>query len=374
METADEEVQRYVAALLKDDELVVKQMVESHSSRYRFTLAALALFHKLGFLRKPPHIGKFLNVIEIVWAIVKGSARKQPKVERGDDDAMISLLGKELSKMCDRPRVLMNLCLPSMRFCFAVLKATFHGECLVHKKKQILFAELFKALNDFGLDLRKGEANEDSDKGAITEPVDIEEPPSLREAMLPMKVESIGVRTAEGLAELQAAHKRSLDAALADRPKRRRTIDTSRGKNLGDLEVGDWVYYQGQTKNKFVNAFVMGHNANGTIHLDVKPEANPAFVAIPSLRTPAHVRAEVAKAKAEMQAKKAAEKAAAKAAQGAVPDEEGEVHTPADAPDVDLEFAGARVIRWDWDPEGPCWEVLLDRDCEVLTRMVWPKD
>ena len=66
METADEEVQRYVAALLKDDELVVKQMVESHSSRYRFTLAAVALFHKLGLLRTPPYIGKFLNVIEIV--------------------------------------------------------------------------------------------------------------------------------------------------------------------------------------------------------------------------------------------------------------------------------------------------------------------
>ena len=124
----------------------------------------------------------------------------------------------------------------------------------------------------------------------------------------------------------------------------------------------------------FVNAFVLGHNADGTIHLDVKPQANPAFVVIPSLRTPAHVRAEVAKAKAEMQAKKAAQKAAAKAAQGAVPDEEGEVHTPADAPDVDLEFDGARVIRWDWDPEGPCWEVLLDRGGEVLTRMVWPKD
>ena len=224
-----------------------------------------------------------------------------------------------------------------------------NAACLVRKKKQILFAELFKALNDFGLDLRKGEANEDSDKGAITEPVDIEEPPSLREAMLPMKVESIGARTAEELAELQAAHKRSLDAALADRPKRRRTIDTSRGKNLRDLEVGDWVYYQGQTKGKFVNAFVMGHNANGTIHLDVKPEASPAFVVIPSLRTPAHVRAEVAEAKAEMQAKKAAEKAAAKAAQGAVPDEEGEVHTPADAPEAALEFDGARVLDLHWD-------------------------
>ena len=86
------------------------------------------------------------------------------------------------------------------------------------------------------------------------------------------------------------------------------------------------------------------------------------------------MRAEVAKAKAEMQAKKAAEKAAAKAAQGAVPDEEGEVHTPADAPEAAFFFDGARVLDWHWDPEGPCWEVQLDRDGEVLFSMVWPED
>ena len=80
------------------------------------------------------------QVPQFVWAIIKGSARKLPAEDRDDDASAIAALESELSKMCERPRVLTNLCLPSMRFCLAVLKAVFHGERLVHKKKQVLFA------------------------------------------------------------------------------------------------------------------------------------------------------------------------------------------------------------------------------------------
>ena len=262
-----------------------------------------------------------------------------------------------------------NLCLTSMRFRIAALKAVFHGERLVRKKKQVLFAELFKALNDFGLDLRKGEAVDNTDKEAITEPVDIEEPPSLIDAMIPKKIETVKVRTAKELEDVKAAHQLHMDAVLGGRPKRRRKVETYGTKTLGDLICADWVYYTSTRAGEVLNAHVLRHNENGTIDLNIKKNAQPGNIDRPEVKNPVSVQAAAQLRKVQKREERKALRKAKKAAAAAFDKPSGSQEAPSE-----IWFAGAKVLGWRWDADGPCWEVDVERDGGALVRMVWPED
>ena len=380
LECVDPAVQQHVTALMLEDVLELKRRVELNSSRYRYTLPAQAVeLAKLGFKWTPPQIGKFLNVSEIEWPIVKTGARKLPKEARENDDAIIAALNAEMAKLCARPRVLTNICLPSMRFCYSVLKAVFHGEAVVYKSKQVLFVELFKALNDFGIDLGKGEANDNSDNGAVHEPIDIEEPPSLAKAMFPMRVEDRfkaieNMKDEKQLEDEKAEHQQHLQKVLVDRPKRRRTLDTYMNKTLGDLQCGDWVYYTSQSTGRVWNAYFLRHNADGTLDLDCKKRAMPHNIERPTVTTPAKAEAAIALRKLEVREAQKAERKAKKESGKAFKE-----HVGASAPSINeggklqLEFAGAPVLGWEWDPTCAQWEVTLQRD-EVVIRLVDPED
>ncbi len=79
------------------------------------------------FLWTPPCIGKWLNIIEELWHLVKSRARVSiPIPDRNKDSEVKAGLYRELVSACTKHRQLQNTLLNSMRFCFAVVKATFH--------------------------------------------------------------------------------------------------------------------------------------------------------------------------------------------------------------------------------------------------------
>ena len=68
----------YAAFLYSLREVDLRNMVAESEfvSDKKYELVALAEECGLMVLRTPPHVGKYLNPIEIVWSIVKARARK----------------------------------------------------------------------------------------------------------------------------------------------------------------------------------------------------------------------------------------------------------------------------------------------------------
>ncbi len=93
--------------------------------------------------------------------------------------------------------VLNNICLPSMRFCFAVLKAVFERVRVTHRRtkeavaKPILFAELYQACVEFGLRIGHEEVDENADNGALPAGIELEMPHALVESLMPKKIKLV---------------------------------------------------------------------------------------------------------------------------------------------------------------------------------------
>ena len=155
----------------------------------------------------PPHVGKYLNPIEIVWSIVKARARKLRPELRKNNTILKAELRNQLCRIGDERGILLNICLPSMRFAFAILKAVFQSIRVVHKRtrdataKPILFAELYEACVEFGMRVGHEEVDEHADEGRMPAGIEVEPPLGLADAMLPQKIRM--VRTMAELHGLQ---------------------------------------------------------------------------------------------------------------------------------------------------------------------------
>ena len=317
------------------------------------------LDHGFKFLWTPPYIGKWLNIIEELWNIVKSKARVNiPIPDRNKDPKVKAGLYEELVGACTQHRQLQNTLLNSMRFCFASVKATFHGLRVVYKGKPVLFQELHESFHDFGCQLLQGEADELSDPLMAPQGVELVEPRTLATDQLPRGIqktlptmEKISTAAAEHAVSIQQA-KRAVRKPLGPQPPKT------------DIGVGSWVLYWSKTNNRYAHSHVRKVNEDGTLDLNTKSKAKRENIKLPHVQ---HVPPKPPGA--PRAAKKAKAKPQAAAAAGDA--------TPVDfmyEPPAGAVFAGAPVVSLEWDPEGENWEVGLLRDGDVLTRLVSPGD
>ena len=83
----DTALEEYELDLQQEDVLDLRRRIDREASMVQWELKQLALNNGMLFLFTPPYVGKFLNPIEIVWAITKGRARRNiPISERKSDD------------------------------------------------------------------------------------------------------------------------------------------------------------------------------------------------------------------------------------------------------------------------------------------------
>ncbi len=275
-----------------EDLLDLRKRVDHESSDIRWLLHKLALDAGLRFIWTPPYIGKLLNMIEILWSISKRRLRKLlTKADRANDAAIIDALERSLGELCQEKLLLDNICLPSMRVAFAVIKAVFRGERVMHTKKPVLFAELFQACCDFGDDLRAHEADEHSDRGALLKGIPFVMPELLVIHGLPTKIEDVFKEDDDGLTLLSPG---KLAAKIEELKKHdedlksnlRRTKRAPATRADSGLKVGDWVHYSSKTTGRIIYARIEGFNANGTIRIDKKPSAVPEKISIPYRSAP----------------------------------------------------------------------------------------
>ena len=107
----------------------LRKQVDAKASRFKYLLVAIAVALGSKFLRKPPYIGKLLNIFEELWNIIKARGRVNLPIADRNNDSKVKLgLRKELVDVCKHHRLLQDTLLNSMRVCFAVMKAVFHGE------------------------------------------------------------------------------------------------------------------------------------------------------------------------------------------------------------------------------------------------------
>ena len=185
--------------LYEQDELYLRDMVDKSefASNIKFELCALAAEYGLIVYWTPPHVGKYLNPIEILWSIVKTRARRLSPEQRKGDSILKRELRGQLSKVGKEHGILLNICLPSMRFCLAILKAVFEGKRLVHKRSlaatetPILFTELHEACKEFGLRIGHEEVDENSAKDHLPDDIELEIPLGLIDAAIPRKVTKV---------------------------------------------------------------------------------------------------------------------------------------------------------------------------------------
>ena len=111
--------------------------------------------------------------------------------ERSSDAKAIAALKLELATVCAEHALLDNICLPGFRFAFAVLKAAFHAERVLHKEKPILFAELYQTCVKYGGALERGHANEHVDGAVFPAGIELVEPDSLLTSRLPLKATAV---------------------------------------------------------------------------------------------------------------------------------------------------------------------------------------
>ena len=270
----------------------LRHRVDEEASHIRWMLHQLALDAGLRFLWTPPCVGKLLNMIEILWSITKGRLRKLlTKKDRATDASIIAALEKALSDICQEKLLLNNICLPTMRVAFAVLKAVFRGERVMHKKKPVLFAELFTACQEFGDDLRSCEADENSDRGALPSGIPLEMPDSLVLDGLPRKVGDVFAEDEEGATLFSTGKLEKLFEEMRARDDQlkanmRRTKRAPPSGADADMKVGDWVHYCSKSAGKILYARIEGFNPNGTIRIDKKPEAQRGNISIPYRAAP----------------------------------------------------------------------------------------
>ena len=189
----------YAKCMLSRDVLDLRLEVEESPFRSssRFELQAMAEEHGLALVFTPPHVGKYLNPIGLLWSIVKSRSRALPPQVRTIQSKLIGGLRRNLVKIASEKLILNNIMLPSMKFSLALLNAVFLQENLTYarskrgKQKPILVSELFQAAVDFGQDVRRGEANENEDKGAMSDGIDIACPVGLAGAVLPQKLKAV---------------------------------------------------------------------------------------------------------------------------------------------------------------------------------------
>ena len=123
----------------------VKQLAESAGQRLWFT---------------PPHVGKLLSPIELLWATVKWHYKRVPRTDREGDQGSLTKLLEILRRHRD---VTAYVHKPALH-CRAVLLAARDGESLLHKRsagseeKPVLIPELLDTLVRFGREVRRGEA------------------------------------------------------------------------------------------------------------------------------------------------------------------------------------------------------------------------
>ncbi len=181
------------------DACTLRKMVDESpfASVTRRELQSIAEEYGLVVLWTPPHVGKYLNPIEILWSLVKARARRLPAVDRKNDGLLKAELRKQLVGISVEKDILLNICLPSMRFAFAVLKAVFEQDRLLHSRgkrgaaKPVLFAELFHACAEFGRRLGHDEVDEDADKGALPSDIELAPPDALFSEAMPEKIKSV---------------------------------------------------------------------------------------------------------------------------------------------------------------------------------------
>lgn len=136
----------------------------------------LAAEHGLALIWTPPHVGKYLNPIELLWSIIKARGRALDPASRRSEKVLMGALRSHLKGIGKEKHILNNIAIPSMRFCFAILRATFFQERVVHAQtknavaKPILFAELFQACVEFRQGLDSGDFN--ADDGAMPEGIE----------------------------------------------------------------------------------------------------------------------------------------------------------------------------------------------------------
>ncbi len=204
------------AKLLNDQDVITLRDVIDNSefaSDTKFELTSLANEYGLILYWTPPHLGKYLNPIEIVWSIVKCRARRLRAELRKGDANLKRELSAQLAAIGKEHGILLNICLPSMRFCFAILKAVFAGTRIVHKRskqataKPVLFSELFECCREFGLRIGHEEVDEHAGAGAVPNDVDLEMPLGLVGAVIPQKIQT--VKTLQQLQGMDSADESS---------------------------------------------------------------------------------------------------------------------------------------------------------------------
>ncbi len=191
------------------------------------------------FLWTPPYIGKWLNIIEELWHLVKSRARVSiPIPDRNKDSEVKAGLYQELVSACTKHK-LQNTLLNSMRFCFAVVKATFHGVRVLYNDKPVLFQELYETFHDFACQLLQGEAEENADALLAPGGVELAEPATLNTDQLPRGIQ----KALPTMEKIRAAA--GEQAAWIQQVKQHQMVRKPIGPQPPNTEIreGSWVLY-----------------------------------------------------------------------------------------------------------------------------------
>lgn len=126
----------------------LRNMVDSEAERQRFNVKKLADLSGMSVMFTPPHVGKFLNPVELVWSLTKSSYRALPAPARSNEEGAMTAIRRILHRLEGRDQIIGNLCLPGLRFAFAVCSAFYHRNQVEYGGKRVLFQDLEEAILD----------------------------------------------------------------------------------------------------------------------------------------------------------------------------------------------------------------------------------
>ena len=249
--------------------LKLRRDVEAQSTGRRFQIVEITIGeYNFEFEWTPVYIGKWLNIIEEMWHLTKCKGRVNVPVDgRNSIPKVKAGLLKELHDICNDHRQLQNTLLNSMRFCFGILKAVFHGQHINYKGKHVLFRELWESFYNFGCDIKRGDADENAEPDRAPRDIALREPPQLQRDDMPRGVHEIWTKT---VIERRAG---TIHDSVAEVRRLERTPIGPEDQEEKELAVGDWVVYWSESHLRHLHSHILAFNANGTLKLTVKDEA-----------------------------------------------------------------------------------------------------